>query len=330
MALARTSERAALFALDAKTYGRHPLHVNERAWPESNCYVDLCIEFLHAAQLEPIACLGSALASDFEGDQFTFVKPSFADIERLYGVEILELNIWRPLVEHALLQLQRGRLLLVEVDAFYLPDTAGTDYRCAHGKTTIGVERVDCSTKTLGYFHNAGYFELQGNDFEGLFAAAAPPHLPPYVEMVRFDRQKNLSPRELAGVAVDLAREHLRRRPGKNPLTAYKQKFEQDLAWLLTIDLPTYHLYAFSVLRQLGAAFELAACHLRWLGAHGHVGLDDASSAFDQISATAKTLILKLARAVNGKRHVDLTAMLHTMETSWERGMEVVVARLGT
>jgi hypothetical protein len=324
MAVARTS----LWNLDVTTYQRHALHQGQRAWPESNCYVDLVIEFLHAAKLEPTACLGVTLASDFEGDQFTFFKPSFGDIEALYGVEILELNLWRNLADQVALQLERGKLVLVEMDAFFLPDTQGTDYRTQHTKTTVGIETLDRAERRMGYFHNAGYYEVSGDDFDGLFAAAAPPHLPPYVEMVRFDRMLRRTPAELVEVSVELARQHLRKRPPQNPIAPYRKQLASDLTWLFEQGLATYHQYAFSMLRQLGAAFEFAALYLRWLEQHGHAGLDDAALAFETISSTAKTLILKLARAVNSKKLPDLDAMLETMQQSWDRGMETVVVRL--
>ena len=40
-------------------------------------------------------------------------------------------------------QLALGRPAIVEVDAFYLPDTAGTSYRAAHVKTSIGIQAID-------------------------------------------------------------------------------------------------------------------------------------------------------------------------------------------
>ena len=63
-----------LWNLDSSAYARHPLHCGDRAWPESNCYVDLWIELLHAAGAEPLAALACALAVDVEGDQWTFFK----------------------------------------------------------------------------------------------------------------------------------------------------------------------------------------------------------------------------------------------------------------
>src|ERR1700753_4169491 len=64
---------------------QHALHDPARAWPETNCYVDLWIEVLDALGLDPIACFGFTFSTDFEGDQWTFFKPSFGDIWELYG-----------------------------------------------------------------------------------------------------------------------------------------------------------------------------------------------------------------------------------------------------
>ena len=325
--------RASVWDLDAETYSRHELHTLARAWQESNCYVDLCVELLHAAGFEPWACLGFTLASDFEGDQFTFFKPPPGDLASLYGVSVYELNLWKPLLDHALLHLERGAILLAEADAYYLPDTTGTDYRHAHTKTTIGLERVDLDTRTLGYFHNAGYFELSGADFDGLFQIepkVPETHLPPYVELFRSVGNAALSERELIACSLSLARKHLNARPrtAQSPIRRYKEQFAADVDWLLSRDLPTYHLYAFSVLRQLGANFEYASLYLEWLGRHGQSGLEPAAQAFNAISETAKAMILKLARMVNSKRAGDLGAMLDSMDTEWERGMLALDARL--
>jgi hypothetical protein len=324
--------RAAVFGISAGAYRRHELHARERAFVESNCYVDVVIELLHAAGLEPLACLGFCLELDFEGDQFRFFKQPPEDVRALYGVEIFELNLYRPLIDHALTQVARGNLVLAEVDSFYLPDTSATDYKRNHVKTTIGIERVDRDKKQLGYFHNAGYYTLDGADFDGLFMlepAVPPTHLPPYVELVRYDRKRALGTAELAGAALRLLREHLARRPAINPISAFRVQLAHDLEWLFTEELATYHLYAFSCLRQLGASTELLALHLRWLEQNGGGAWSDAAAAFDTVAANAKTLILKLARAVNAKRQPDVAALLSGMEAGWDDGMRLVAARLG-
>jgi hypothetical protein len=112
----------------AEPYVPHPLHDSGRDWPETNCYVDLWIELLHGRGLAPEAMLGFTLRQDFEGDQFTFFKPPPGDIEYLYGLEVLELAVYRDLESHALIQVGAGRPVLVEVDAFYRP-TVGTTAR---------------------------------------------------------------------------------------------------------------------------------------------------------------------------------------------------------
>src|ERR1051326_6967926 len=127
--------RAAVGELDPAQYTPHSLHGEQRIWVESNCYVDLWIEVLHWLGLEPTSCFAFALEADFEGDQWTFFKPPLADLRFLYGIDVQELNVWRPLGDHFREQLSLGRLVVAEADAYYLPDTAGTTYRTEHGKT---------------------------------------------------------------------------------------------------------------------------------------------------------------------------------------------------
>src|SRR5260221_1168469 len=122
-----------------EAYRRHRIHGEDRTWAETNCYTDLLVELVHALGHEPIAMLPFTLAIDFEGDQWTFFKPSHADIAALYGLDIQELAMWRPVIEHVADQVAVGRPVLVELDSFYLPDTAGTAHKLAPPKTTGGV-----------------------------------------------------------------------------------------------------------------------------------------------------------------------------------------------
>ena len=53
-------------------------------------------------------------------------------------------------------------------------------------KTTIVPADSTRAGRRLGYFHNAGYFELEGDDFDGVFRLgdhAEAAGLPPYVEV---------------------------------------------------------------------------------------------------------------------------------------------------
>ena len=65
--------------------------------PETNCYADVIIELLHARGDEPLAAMGTTARLDFEGDQWTFFKPDPADLEALFGVDIHEMQPYRPI-----------------------------------------------------------------------------------------------------------------------------------------------------------------------------------------------------------------------------------------
>ena len=120
---------SAIKGLNAADYTRDVLHAESCAWVEKNCYVDIWIEVVHALGLETRAMLPFVAAIDFEGDQWTFFKPPHGELRDLYGIDVQELNVWRPLIEHAQEHLAAGKLISTESDAFWLPDTSGTDYR---------------------------------------------------------------------------------------------------------------------------------------------------------------------------------------------------------
>ena len=107
---------------NAGPYVPHPLHDGARDWPETNCYVDLWIELLHGRGLVPEAMLGFTLRQDFEGDQFTFFKPPADELERLYGIDIHEMQPYRPLPWQIAEQIARDRTIIVELDSWYLPE----------------------------------------------------------------------------------------------------------------------------------------------------------------------------------------------------------------
>lgn len=313
--------------LNAGTYQRHCLHGPDAVWVEKNCYGDLWIELLHALDLEPLAMLPFTLAVDFEGDQWTFFKPSLEELRDLYGVDVQELTIWRPLMDHALEHLGAGKLVSTEADAFWLPDTAGTDYRAKHTKTTIVLASLDIQARQLGYFHNAGYFELSGEDFTQLFrldAAPDPSFLPLYAELIRIDRMERLDPVALAARSWQLLKRHFDRRPLSNPFVRFGDRFARDLPELQSKGLPYYHAWAFASIRQAGAAFDLAAAHLRWQANFGHPALNASADCFDSIAQSNKALILKGARAVNSGRALDASQQFSEMAQAWNKGMDLL------
>lgn len=317
--------------LSPQTYTRHALHGDEATWVEKNCYADLWIAFLHTLGLEPRAMLPFALAVDFEGDQWTFFKPSLDELRTLYGIDVQELTVWRPLLDHAIEQLSAGKLISTESDAFWLPDTAGTDYRRSHTKTTILLADLDVEGQRLGYFHNAGYFELEGEDFRQLFRLDAPPDpvfMPFFAELVRIDRLERRLPPELVVMSLDLLRRHAARRPAANPFNRYAARLAQDLPGMQAQGLEHYHAWAFAAVRQAGAAFELAGAHLRWLAGEGHPDLAAPAQHFNAIAQANKALILKGARAVNSGKPLDATPLMQGMAADWEQGMSLLARAL--
>jgi hypothetical protein len=312
-----------LFDLHPSDYKPHALHGFDRDFRESNCYVDVCIGVLHALGLEPTACLAFTLASEFEGDQWTFFKPPHADLQQLYGLRIDELTPWRPLVDQVRVQLARRRLPVVEVDSYFLPDTAASDYRKQHVKTSIAISHLDPGARTLRYFHNAGFYELAGDDFDGLFRIGAPPrddYLPPYCEIIKTERARAADAAELRETSAVLARRYLALRPASNPLRAHAEVLSEHLGWIVEGGLPAYHGYSFAVIRQLGANFELAGAYLRWLSESGAVR--EAADACSQISKVAKMLILKLARVANTRKISDVSASFEEMAQHWDVAMD--------
>jgi hypothetical protein len=306
--------------LDPARYVRHALHAPEADWPEKNCYIDLWIGLLHALRMEPRALLGHVLAVDFVDDQWTFFKPTPYELRELYGVDVQELTMWRPLADHAVEHLSAGRLVSAEVDAWWLPDTEATDYRRQHTKTTIVFNEIDTEAKRLRYFHNAGYFELAGEDYENIFAAR---ELPLFAELVRIDRRERLPDDELARRALRLLEHHLKWLPARNPFEAFAPRLAHELSQLRERGLGYYHQWAFASIRQAGAAFELAAAHVDWLAQQRHPS-GDAAERFREISAGCKSLILKGARVAATGKPFDGGALMDSMARAWWGGMDAV------
>jgi Domain of unknown function (DUF1839) len=322
--------RYEILRLDPASYVPNTLHTDGRIWTETNCYVDLWIEVLHALHLDPIAGLAFTLSTDFEGDQWTMFKYPTDDLRRLYGITVAELNVWRDLVHHVAEQFSLGHLLTMDADAWFLPDTQGITYGLGHQKTTIMAQMLDLDQRRLGYFHNAAYFELDGDDFNGLFRLqqyADPSALVPYVEAVRLDGPRVRTP-QLADTVAELTGSHLLRRPPTNPLSRFHKQLEADLEWLAREDLETFHRYAFGTCRQCGANAELAATFVDWLQSHHGGSLAPVIRAFQSIAIGAKSLEFGLARRIRG-RSFDIEGSFAVMETAWDDAMSGLARRYG-
>lgn len=312
--------------LDADRYTRHMLHAEDRVWVEKNCYVDIWIELVHALGCEPLAMLPFVNALDFVGDQWVFFKPKHDELRALYGIDVQELNCWRPLLEHAEEHLGSGRLIASEADAWWLRDVTGTDYRTQHTKSSIILNDLDVANRKLGYFHNAGYFRLDGEDFARTFRLDMEPDpafMPFFAELVRIDGLRVLPSAELKARSAALLAKHVAGMPTDNPIERFATRFQLDLPLLQDKGLAFYHAWAFATVRQLGAAAELSALHLRWLDAAGHAG---AADAWDIINQGTKTFILKAARAVNSRRALDAAPYFDAWAKAWQQARDALAA----
>ena len=302
---------------DPVGYGRHALHAEGRSYLESNCYSDIIIELLHACGYEPMAAFGHLVRMDFEGDQWTFFKPPPEDLEWLFGIDIHEMQPYRPLPVQMAEQIERGRTIIVELDSWYLPDTETTSYRTEHVKTSVAADAIDPEAETLRYFHGPGLFELDGEDYRGVFRLEpgfSDDVLPPYAELVRFDSGSALRGDELRVASVDVLRGHLAKRPRDNPFERFGTALERELPTLLERGLDDYHAYAFATVRMAGSAFEILGSHARWLFDER---ADPAADATAEIVAGCKAMSFRLAR----RRQFDPGALIESMAAGWSQSI---------
>ncbi len=315
---------------DVTGYVPHPFHAADRAWSESNCYVDVWIEILHALGLEVAPIFPVTLASDFEGDQWTFYKPSHQDLFDLYGIAVEELTIWQGLVTHCHEQVSRHRIPLIEMDSFYLPDTQGRGYGEAHAKTTIGITEIDPTRERLVYFHNRSLFELEGADFRGLFRIdpeSPASALPPYAEIIKLDHLCRRSGSDLSERTIELVRMYAARRPTINPIQQFAKAVDEQLSQLIESRPDAYDAYAFASIRQCGSSFGFTADCLAWL-AQDDERWAGAAEPFVRISSLASMLVMKMARVVYSGRLRGLEDAFSEMADAWDVGMRDVERRL--
>ena len=307
-----------LFGLDPATYQPSALHHPDRIFPQTNCYADLWIELLHAQGISPESIMAFTCRVDFEGDQWTFFKPPPEELLRLHGIDVHEMQLYRPAADHVLEQVRAGRTMTLEVDSFYLPDTAASSYRRAHVKSSIAVEAIDPAQRRLRYFHGAGFYELAGDDYSGVFRLDrhfSDDVLPPYVELVNFragPRLEGVAARiaAIAAPPVDIQAEE--RIPGWCLASAWS-----DLPALLAgSDERSYHAYAFATVRQCGAAFETARSFVEWLVPSDSLSALAAADALGRQVSGAKTLLFKLAR----RRAFNPADAIAELAAAWDEG----------
>lgn len=297
------------------TFNSHLLHSTNRIWTQSNCSVDLWIELLNSWGENPVAALGFTVALDHEGDQFTFFKIPTADLNKLYGVQLYELSIYQSLIHQVVPQVNRGNVVLVEVDGYYLPDTAGVSYQLLHTKTTIGINKIDTLNQTCGYFHNDTYGTLHGNDYLHVMQCtkARDDILFPYTEFIKRSHDYVKDPTELLHIAKELFREHVAAVPQVNPIVAYRNLFMDQIT---NLQLEDFHAYAFNNFRMLGSNFEFLGDHLKWLDQDRYVVACESCKVMAEM---ARILQFKTARMVARKKYTMMTETFDLLEYNYNQ-----------
>jgi len=305
------------------TRAAHPLHSGDRIWRESNCYVDLWIGLLHHLRLDPLAMLACGVAPQFEVDQWTFCKPTASEIALLYGVRVEELTIWRDLGEQIRRQIAHGRIVMVEVDAFHLPDTRGVSYQVAHQKTTIGIHAL--TTDQMSYFHNAGEFTLGGAQLAAVLRTEViGAGLPPFAELVDVSHAMSLDAGTLRARSREIALARLALAARENPYLSWASAAEEQLGELASRDLAHFHAWAFATVRQAGAMAELLAAWCDWVSATGR--FTTAAAGLRELAQTLAAQQFRLARVATGGRRPDLAEALRRCAGLWDAARSAIVA----
>nr|WP_315597741.1 DUF1839 family protein [uncultured Cupriavidus sp.] len=312
--------------------GAHALHGGNPVWSHANRHIDLWVELLHGWEFEPIAALPFTVALDFEGDQFTSSNIPSADLERLYGIVKDELSTYGRLEAHVAAQTNRGNAVLLEVDNYQLPQPAGV-YRRQHARACIAIDVLVPEATAVGYYHHDGYHTASGDDYLAIFRTPAHETMWgvatfPQAEVVR-RRFSAQSADGLMRTSLDLLREHLARRPRENPIRAFRAAFPAHLEQLMARGEPNFQIYAASVLRQLGANFELLGRYVRWLVMNGQVLPDSVAEACYTMASEAMVMQFRLMRAVISHKSDSCQDCLEQLEMAYQGTVPALAAHFG-
>jgi Domain of unknown function (DUF1839) len=307
--------------------GPHAWHAGERVWSATNSHLDVWIELLHTLDLDPAPVLLPTLCADFEGDQWTQCRIVPSDLWACYGIAVDDLFVWRPLLAHFVEQLDRGNAVLVEVDAFHLPDMAGSSYQREHLKTLIAVTGYDRNLHRLRYLHGAAGGDVAGEDLDALITAGiGSAQLAPFTQLVKLDRMAPRTTAERGILGVALARLHATRLPVRNPVRAFADALRSHGAWLSGGDSEQYQRWAYATLQQCGAAFELGADVCAWLAQHNEP-VGDAVAPLRLVSRSARVLHQRLVRVSQSGRMPDVSQTMEDMASAWDVAMAVIRPR---
>ena len=263
-------------ALDAATYQRHALHAEDRVWVEKNCYVDIWIEVLHALGLRAAGDAAvrrrASTSKAISGRSSSRRTTSCCD---LYGVDVQELNVWRPLLEHARraprrrqADLDRGRRVLAARHRGHRLPARSTPRRRSSSRTSISTSSGSATSTTPATTRS------RARTSRRLFrvgAAPDPTFMPLFAELVRIDRVVKRPAAELRAMSRALLARHLARRPADNPVRALRRSASRRDLPGLTDEGPRRSITRGRSRRCASSArrWSCLQLHLRWLERSG-------------------------------------------------------------
>ena len=290
---ARRCDAAGRRDLDPATYRRHAVHGDGRIWAETNCYVDIWIELLHA--LGPRAGGRAAVhARDrLRGRSVDVLQVSAAAIcSSCTASTCRNSPSGGPLVgahrgagRAGPAGARRARLVLParhgghrrtarprEVDR----RRDGDRSRACGSSATFTARAITSSRATTSPPRSA-------------CDDADPARLPPYVEFVKTHDapSPDAARRDLGRSAAAPPARGAARQPVRSLRAAVRARpRRRSSPRTSSSSIST----SFATLRQFGACFELSATYLRWLAAQGETGLEDAAAAFRTISESREAI----------------------------------------
>ena len=327
----RAADRPPCLASTPRSTARTRCTPESAPMRETNCYADILIELLHARGDEPLAAMG------FLGEDGLRGRPVDL-LQAAAGGSRAASSAWTstrcsPTVHCPSRSRPRsppGRTMIVELDSWYLPDTASTSYRTRARQDLRGRWRGSirrpvsaCATSTT-----RASTSWTGEDYRGVF---------------RLDGE-DLSPRTCCrptpswcasmpglGWAARSCAEASQRAPGPPSVAsagrralsrASARQLAAELPRLLAGDAGDYHAYAFATVRMAGSAFEIAASHVEWLlGDEGRPAVE----ALARIVESCKVLSFRLAR----RRAFDPGATVAAQAQAWSQAMAALDAIVG-
>ena len=191
---------------------------SDRVWVEKNCYVDIWIEFdPRARAASRWRCCRSSSRSTSRATSGRSSSRRTTSCATLYGIDVQELNCWRPLLEHAQEHLARR-----QADQRPRPMRSGCPTRRApttgaqHTKTTIVLDELDARGAAARLLPQRRLLRARGRGLRDRRSGSTPPDpafMPFFAELVRIDRLVRRAAAELTRDVGRAARRHLARRP---------------------------------------------------------------------------------------------------------------------